>query len=69
MISYWWFNWPHSKGGVVMKCVLLDTDVVFLAVTSDLLKWDILLIYRSNMTYETSFRTQILALNKLAMAF
>ena len=69
MISYWWFNWPHSKGGVVMKCVLLDADVVFLAVTSDLLKWDILLIYRSNMTYETSFRTQILALNKLAMAF
>ena len=69
MKSYWWFNWPHSKGGVVMKCVLLDADVVFLAVTPDLLKWDILLIYRSNMTYETSFRTQILALNKLAMAF
>ena len=57
MKSYWWFNWPHSKGGVIMKCVLLDADVVFLAVTSDLLKWDILLIYRSNMTYETSFRT------------
>ena len=52
-----------------MKCMLLDADVVFLAVTPDLLKWDILLIYRSNMTYETSFRTQILALNKLAMAF
>ena len=55
MKSYWWFNWPHSKGGVVMKCVLLDADVVFLAVTPDLLKWDIFLIYRSNMTYETSF--------------
>ena len=38
-----------------MRCVLLDTDVVFLSVTPDLLKWDIFLIYRSNMTYETSF--------------
>ena len=56
MISYWWFNWPHSKGGVIMKCMLLDTDVVFLSVTPDLLKWNIFLIYRSNMTYETSFR-------------
>ena len=33
-----------------------DTDVVFLSVTPDLLKWNIFLIYRSNMTYETSFR-------------
>ena len=33
-----------------------DTDVVFLSVTPDLLKWNIFLIYRSNMTNETSFR-------------